>query len=130
MDLRWSTGNTLSIQPGDRAFLLKQGGGKRGIFGRRATPPAPSSPGHHWDVARAARGDAASYVRCRFDLLLHPEDQEILSTEELRDRLPQVYWTPPASGTSVPANAEEMLETMWRRHRDGRALEGARAART
>lgn len=64
MDLRWSTGNTLSIQPGDRAFLLKQGGGKRGIFGRRATPPAPSSPAitGTWHERRGATRRATCVV--------------------------------------------------------------------
>jgi 5-methylcytosine-specific restriction protein A len=122
---RWSSGNTTRIEPGDRLFILKQGSGERGSFGvGRATSGVFEDA--HYDDDRADAGDTALYVDGIWETLLNPETEQILPLEELEDRVPGMYWAPPASGTSIPVESAALVERLWADHllrtRNGRPL--------
>src|SRR5690349_2296190 len=70
----------------------------------------------HYDPARERAGDTMLYVRGKYEALLNPESEEILPLELLQARVPDVYWTPPASGFPVSEEPAKRLEGMWRTH--------------
>jgi hypothetical protein len=107
---RWSTGNTTKkIAPGDRAFLIRQGVKRRGIF----------ASGHFiTDVFQAAHWDgtdrAANYADVHWDTVLDPDDA--LPIEILFSELPEGEWEPNASGTQIKPEVVDRLEKLWTKH--------------
>ena len=116
---RWSCGNTIGVQPGDRLFLLKQGKPPRGIV---ASGWAVSGvyEAEHWDKARKRAGIAARYVDWKLEVLLDPEVDPLLSVAELtRGPLARVHWRTQISGIHIPADAAVVLEDLWAEHLAG-----------
>ena len=107
--LRWSCRSHKSIRPGDRAFLVKVGTTPRGIFGSGRVV-SESFHSQHWsgedkDVPR---------VLIEFDVLLNPEKDPILTTDNLdKGNLAKQQWTPQSSGISIRPEAIDELEEEW-----------------
>lgn len=122
---RWSSGNTKRIPVGSRVFLLKQGKDPRGLMASGwTTAEVDELP--HWDTVRSRRGDLANYVDFAVDTLLDPGSDELLDPRDfppgpVRD----AYWTPPASGTSIPPAVAMHLESLWEKHTSGASSVGA-----
>lgn len=115
---RWSCGVTKKIQPGDRVFLIKLG--PEEPTGLMASGQALSSPfpaGHFNDP-----GSKALYINLRYDVLLNPKEEALLSREVLREALPKVQWSPQASGITIPADSAAKLEEIWKAHLKGRGF--------
>lgn len=111
----WSSGVTKRIHPGDRFVLLRQGDPPRGIFASgRVTSDVYEKP--HWDEARAAKGDKNNTVDIEFDELLNPWADPLLDQEELSSAIPDMDWSPQASGAQVPVPAVPVLEERWQAH--------------
>ena len=110
---QWATGGrTRGIEPGDRVFFLRQGGGPRGIIGS-GTITSRIFADDHWDGDRV--GDAANYVLIEWETLLLPERG--LPQQELIDRIPEGgKWRPQAGGWVLPPAAAAKLETLWAEH--------------
>lgn len=107
----WSSGNTKKIKPGDRLFWLRQGREPRGIFASGFSTSKVYEDGH-WSEDRA--GDTALYIKVKYDAILDPDKEKIISTDELRMKISsEVHWEPFASGTSVPPVAAARLEKAW-----------------
>lgn len=118
---RWSTGGaTQKIGCGDRAFLLRQGVGERGIFAS-GTFDSEVFQDEHWDDS----GRLANFADVRWDTVLDPQDA--LPTETLLAELPEGHWKPQSSGTQVQAALADRLEQLWADHvtviRDTAALQ-------
>lgn len=108
----WSCGNTRRIRTGDRLFLMRQGVEPRGIMAA-AWARSATYEGPHWDEARRDRGDTALRVDLRFDRILHPDLDEILTLDRLGDGpLASVNWATPASGIQIREGTAE-LERLW-----------------
>lgn len=116
---RWSSGNTKTVPVGSRVFLLKQGPEPRGIMASGwTTEPVEELP--HWDEARAERGDLANYVQFAVELLLDPDQDALLDPRDFPPGpLGDVYWAPPASGTSISQAAANQLQELWVGHTAG-----------
>lgn len=113
VDLKWSCGNTKRIRRGDRIFLLRQGKEPRGIMGS-GTVTSPPHRDAHWDEQR--RGQAL-YVSVRFDALVDPEKDGVLTLDRLQDGvLGEVNWGTQSSGITIPAAAAEELERRWKEY--------------
>jgi len=78
---------------------------------------APFSEGHYTDPQRKAL-----YIKLRYDVLLNPKNEELLRREVLKLSLPEVHWSPQASGITIPADSAAKLEEMWKEHLSGRGL--------
>jgi 5-methylcytosine-specific restriction protein A len=116
VESNWSCGNTTSIPAGARIFMLRQGRRGRGIVASgwtiRGTFQEP-----HWDPQLARAGVKANYVRVRMDQLLDPEARSILDVHSIQTGpLSNVYWSRPASGTTISDNAADALELAWAEH--------------
>lgn len=113
---RWSSGNTKTIPIGSRVFLLRQGVEPRGIMASGWTTAEPHE-GPHWDLGRRRRGDLANFVNFSYEALLDPDREPLLHPRDFPPGPVQdVYWSPPASGTSVSASAAAQLERLWASH--------------
>jgi len=107
--VRWSCGNTKSIQPGDRIFLVRLGEEPKGIFGSGFSTSVPFYA-KHWS------GDDKEilYINIDFESLLNPKEDEILSLDILNTgNLQRQTWTPQASGISIKPELRDELEAIW-----------------
>jgi 5-methylcytosine-specific restriction enzyme A len=105
----WSCGVTKKIRSGDRAFLIKLGKGKRGIF---ASGWVTSNvyKANNWDINKKNK---ALYVDIDWDTLLDPEEN-IFSRDLLDTAIySKMHWEPQASGTTIPEDVAEQLEKDW-----------------
>lgn len=103
------TCRTKAVNEGDRIFLLKQGKRNRGIIASgRAL--GTSEPGTHYnDASKSSR-----YVNVRWDTLLHPDRQKILSRDRLNaPKLRKMWWDTAASGVLIPEEVADELEVIW-----------------
>lgn len=102
----WSAGNTKSIQPGDRLYLLRTGR-DHGLVGSGVamTKPYPET----------ARGDSRWVLDVRFDTLVFPNDR--IPKTKLQQLFPEVKWNQLyACGIGVPDAVLGPLERTWQRH--------------
>lgn len=107
--IRWSCGNTKSIKPGDRIFLIKIGTTPKGIIGAGFATTSPYSD-IHWDIQRRE----ALYIAADFETLLNPDKDPILTLDILNvGRLSKQNWTPQASGISIRLELVDELEAIW-----------------
>lgn len=108
---RWSCGVTRSIRSGDRLFLLRQGKEPRGIFAS-GWAVSDAYPDEHWD--EDAPSSVTMYVELRFDALLNPEKEVILSRQALDvPVLREVHWNTQRSGIRINDKAAAVLERIW-----------------
>jgi len=106
----WSCGNTKSIKPGDRLFLLRVDS-ERGLI---ASATAISTPyfGPHWD---GTPGRKALYVKHLTDALVDVEDRFPMQ-QLLKERL-SVHWNRmQKSGIEVPKESAARLVELWQLH--------------
>ncbi|MCK9210739.1 MAG: HNH endonuclease [Ignavibacteriaceae bacterium] len=106
---RWSCGNTKSIKPGERIFLVKVGTEPKGIIGA-GFATTTSFPGRHW----SGENKEAYYIDIDFEVLLNPEKELILTLDILKmGKLAEQSWTPQASGISIRPELVDELEALW-----------------
>lgn len=114
---RWSSGRNKSIVKGDRVFLVKQGSeDARGIFASGWVTSKEVQSDLHWDDTKSAKGLLALYAQVRFDALLDPYHESILSREEYKTGiLKRLNWDSRASGVIVKEEVAVRLEIEWTR---------------
>ena len=109
----WSCGNTISICPGDRVFLMKQGPAPRGVLASGWAKAFPEQ-GPHWSGDQAKN---ALYVECEFDRILDPDAEDPLPVSLLmQGALAGVNWSTQKSGIRVRDVAAQALEKLWGKH--------------
>jgi 5-methylcytosine-specific restriction protein A len=112
VDDQWSCGNTKRIRAGDRLFLMRQGEEPRGIMAA-GWATSGTYEGPHWDQARRERGEKALHVNLRFERILDPEVDEILTLNMFEGGpLSSVNWATPASGIQIKQGTD-LLERLW-----------------
>jgi hypothetical protein len=95
-----------SIQPGDRAYIVRVGVEPKGIF---ASGFITSQPYHAF-----RKGRAYYRIEITLDVLLNPGKEQILAMEILKTgNLAEQNWTPQASGISIRPQLVDELEGVW-----------------
>jgi 5-methylcytosine-specific restriction protein A len=108
-EINWSCGNTKSIQPNDRFFLIRIGVEPKGIIGAGFTTTKPVVDRHWIDEDKEAL-----YVKMNFDILLNPDKDSLLTLDILKtENLSKQNWTPQASGISIRPEIVDELEAIW-----------------
>lgn len=107
----WSVGNSKRVTRGDRLFLIRLGKEPRGIIGS-GLAESDVFEDEHWDESANEVGKSARYVDVRFDKLLNPDNEAILSRKEL-DHLGEMHWDSPVSGIQIPDDIAHGLENLW-----------------
>jgi 5-methylcytosine-specific restriction protein A len=109
VDDRWSCGVTKKIVTGDRVFLIKLGGDDpRGIMASGYALSKPFQESHYSDPLKTA-----NYINLRYDVLLNPYNESLLSRDVLLQELPDVQWSPQGSGITINPEAAARLEGLW-----------------
>ncbi len=112
LDERWSCGVTKKIVPGDRAFLIRLGPlPPSGIMASGFVLSSTYEAEHYSDPNKTAL-----YVGIRFDVLLHPQKEQILEKTILQNEIKKIHWTPQASGITISPDEAALLETLWADH--------------
>jgi hypothetical protein len=102
----WSVISHKTIQPGDRAYIVRVGVEPKGIFasGVVASLPYPAfrNGRHYYRITIA------------LDVLLNPDKEQILTLDILKTgNLVGQNWTPQASGISIRPELMDELEGVW-----------------
>lgn len=118
---RWSTTRKTGFKPGDRAYLLVQGSGPRGIVGSGHIVNGEVFPDDDW---RGGSG-LAQYVDIEWDAFLPMTD--VLPTTDLQVIAPNTWWRPQGSGTAIKPQDETPVEQAWIEHLADHDLSGAPA---
>lgn len=110
---RWSTTRKSGFTPGDRAYLLVQGSGQRGIIGSGHIVTGEVFEDDDW------WGDAGSalYVDIQWDAFLPITDA--LPTPHLEDIAVNTWWRPQGSGTAIKPQDDAPVEQAWIGHLTG-----------
>jgi hypothetical protein len=102
----WSVVSHKSIQPGDRAYIVRVGVEPKGIF---ASGFITSQP---YQAFR--KGRAYYRIEITLDVLLNPGKEQIFAMEILKTgNLAEQNWTPQASGISIRPQLVDELEGVW-----------------
>lgn len=109
LKFQWSSGVTKKIKPNDRIFLIKLGKAPRGIVASGWATSDVQQDVHYKDKSKKAL-----YIHISFDTILNPK-KAIFPIEVLLNdsSYKGVYWTPQASGMSIPDNIAIQLEKDW-----------------
>ena len=102
----WSVVSHKTIQPGDRAYIVRLGLEPKGIF----------ASGYISSVPFLALRKGRTYYRIEItlDVLLNPDKQPILALDILKTgNLAIQNWTPQASGISIRPELVDELEGVW-----------------
>jgi hypothetical protein len=102
----WSVASHKTIQPGDKAYIVRLGVEPKGIFasGIISSPP----------YVTYRRNKHYYRINIAFDRLLNPEKEPILTLDILKTgNLAAQTWTPQASGISIKPELIDELEGVW-----------------
>lgn len=102
----WSAASHKTIQPGDKAYIVRVGVEPKGIFAAgiiSSTPYLAFRKGRHY-----------YRVNIQLDVILNPDQESILGLDILKTgNLAAQTWTPQASGISIKPELVEELEGVW-----------------
>lgn len=107
VERRWSVGNSRRPKAGDRCFLMRVGRQPKGIIASGYITTGVFED-QHWSGSNTT----ARYVQVKFDTLLLPDCDSILSLDDLIHMSPYP-WTPQSSGRSIPDSTAKPLEELW-----------------
>jgi hypothetical protein len=106
LEENWSVASYKTIQPGDRAFIMRLGVEPKGIF---ASGVISSEP-----YVAFRNGRPYHRINIKLDVLLNPDKEQILTLDILKmSNLANQNWTPQASGISIRPELLKELEGLW-----------------
>jgi hypothetical protein len=112
----WSVASHKTIQPGDRAYVVRVGVEPKGIF---ASGIVSSEP-----YLAFRKGRHYFRINITFDVLLNPDKEQILTLDILKTgNLTAQTWTPQASGISIRPELVDELEGVWQNFLENRSFE-------
>ncbi|WP_454801479.1 hypothetical protein [Mucilaginibacter phyllosphaerae] len=102
----WSVASHKTIQPGDRAYIIRLGAEPRGIF---ASGFISSQP-----YTALRNGRSHHRIKIKLDALLNPDKERILNMDILKTgSLAEQTWAPQASGISIRPQLVDEIEGVW-----------------
>lgn len=103
--IEWSAAAHRQMRTGDRAYLFKQGHGRRGIFGigRLVGEPSP-------DASWRGNGRQTYYAPILFDHLVDPEKSFLIPLQAIEDIIPANLIVAMSSGYVFPENKANELD--------------------
>jgi len=110
---RWSAGNTQSIKPGDRVFLLRQRRRQPGLIGSGIILKG-SYLGPHWDAKKRRAGKRALFVEVNWHDMV--PNHELSRAELLKGILPATLLKVASSGVQIPPALCDRLQAHWTAH--------------
>jgi hypothetical protein len=106
LENNWSVASHKTIKPGDRAYVVRLGAEPKGIF---ASGYVSSEP-----YLAARKGRIYHRINIAFDVLLNPNEEQILTFDILKTgSLAEQTWAPQASGISIRPQLVNEMEGVW-----------------
>jgi 5-methylcytosine-specific restriction protein A len=107
----WSCRSS-KVDIGDRIFIIRLGKEPKGIFSSGHVVGKEDRP--HWDKTK---NEIIPYVNVKFDKLLNPETEKIISRIELEtNEFQPMHWDSQMSGVQIPDDIADHLEKVWKRY--------------
>jgi 5-methylcytosine-specific restriction enzyme A len=112
--IQWSCGVSKKLEKGDRVFLVRLGEEPKGIFASGIVVKG-SFLDDHWDDEKASAGRKAYHVLVKFEKLLNPETDNILSRDILiaSPLYSEMHWDTQMSGVRIPEDVAEKVDKIW-----------------
>ena len=102
----WSVVSHKTIQPGDRAFIVRLGLEPKGIFASGVISSVP--------YLASRKGHIYHRVNVALEVLLNPDKEPILTFDILKTgNLAEQTWAPQASGISIRPHLADELDGVW-----------------
>ena len=105
----WSIWEHERVRSGDTFYMVKVGHGQTGIVMRGKIISDPVT-----DEDWSGRGRRTFYCDYDAEIMINPDTFRILSSDALRDNIPEFDWTGGHAGVVLNERAAAVLETMWR----------------
>ncbi|MBO6253116.1 MAG: hypothetical protein ILA03_00040 [Bacteroidaceae bacterium] len=104
----WSVWEHEKAHEEDRFFMVRVGEGKTGVVmsGYFSSDP-------YEDEDWSGKGRQTFYMDMQPDYIFHPENTDILTTEQLTAAIPDFNWTGGHSGRMLTDEQAEQLEDLW-----------------
>ena len=109
ISFNWAIFDYKKAKIGDRFFLVRCGEGDTGIVMSGFISSNPHK-GEDW----SGKGRDGYYVDLNVCTMIHPDNEEILTTEILEDAIPEFEWNGGHSGRLLDKMSAGKLEFMWR----------------
>lgn len=120
INANWSVHDHKKLNVGDRWFMLRVGEGKTGIVGHGYFKTNPQKA-EDW----SGKGRPCYYCDLEIGLLC-PDDEPMISTEELERNIPQINWRAGHSGTIFPKRYERALNNLFNKYYEEHHIERPR----
>ena len=104
----WSVWEHEKAHEEDRFFMVRVGEGKTGVVMSGYFSSNPYK-GKDW----SGKGRQTFYMDMQPDYIFHPENTDILTTEQLTAAIPDFNWTGGHSGRMLTDEQAEQLENLW-----------------
>lgn len=109
VEFNWAIYDYKKAKVGDRFFLVRCGEGETGIV-MSGTISSKPYKGEDW----SGEGREVYYVKLELGTMIHPDDEEIITTEELEEAIPNFDWRGGHSGRLLDKMSAGKLELLWK----------------
>ena len=108
VEFNWAIYDYKKAKEGDRFFLIRCGKGETGIVMSGTISSKP-----YKDKDWSGKGREVYYVKLNLGAMIHPDNEEIITTEELEKAIPGFEWNGGHSGRLLDKMSAGKLELMW-----------------
>ena len=105
----WAIFDYKKAKVGDRFFMVRCGEGNTGIV-MSGYLTSKARKGEDW----SGKGREVYYVDLELESIIHPDNEEIITTKELEKNIPDFDWNGGHSGRLLDKMSAGKLELMWR----------------
>ena len=114
VEFKWAIYDYKKAKEGDRFFLVRCGEGNTGIV-MSGTFSSKPYKGEDW----SGKGRDVYYVNMDLGAMIHPNKEDILTTEELEKAIPGFEWNGGHSGRLLDTMSAGRLELIWQAYING-----------
>lgn len=113
-EVSWAIYDYKKAKIGDRFFMVRCGEGNTGIV-MSGTISSKPYKGEDW----SGKGRKVYYVKMQLGTMIHPDREEILTTEKLEEAIPGFDWRGGHSGRLLDKISAGKLELLWKAYING-----------
>ena len=113
-EVSWAIYDYKKAKIGDRFFMVRCGEGNTGIV-MSGTISSKPYKGEDW----SGKGRKVYYVKMQLGTMIHPDREEILTTEKLEEDIPGFDWRGGHSGRLLDKISAGKLELLWKAYING-----------
>ena len=113
-EVSWAIYDYKKAKIGDRFFMVRCGEGNTGIV-MSGTISSKPCKGEDW----SGKGRKVYYVKMQLGTMIHPDREEILTTEKLEEAIPGFDWRGGHSGRLLDKISAGKLELLWKAYING-----------